>query len=153
MPYATMPLCWPVAVQLCRQQSTTSTCCNEPTMPLPHIPHLVPRRWLAYDFPEEVKANMRKVYGPNNTWDKYKGQAQKWFLLDFVGNDSEVRRPGFGFGIGAPRVLSCLITHVETALCSLVTSLLPAPMQTCPVPYYRLVRPSSRGNLSIQRVS
>eukprot|EP00878_Enallax_costatus_P010073 GHUV01010514.1.p1 GENE.GHUV01010514.1~~GHUV01010514.1.p1 ORF type:complete len:223 (+),score=45.19 GHUV01010514.1:161-829(+) len=40
--------------------------------------------WLHYDFPPEVR---QRLHG---TWERYKGQAQRWFLFKFTGDDSEV---------------------------------------------------------------
>lgn len=47
------------------------------------IEHLaeVPR-WLHYEFPPEVR---QRLHG---SWSKYKGQAQRWFLFKFTGDDS-----------------------------------------------------------------
>jgi hypothetical protein len=39
-------------------------------------------RWLAYDFPPEVRARL------SSYWGQYKGQAQRWFLFQFTGDDS-----------------------------------------------------------------
>lgn len=38
--------------------------------------------WLPYDLPEELMGKLWK--------GKYRGQAQKWFLLDFHGTDDQV---------------------------------------------------------------
>jgi len=61
--------------------SFAAACTHSPTSP-PCTPSS--RSWLAYDFPPEVRA---KMYGE---WAKYRGQAQKWFLLEFTGDESEV---------------------------------------------------------------
>lgn len=50
------------------------------------------REWLAYDLPREI---VPKTWG-----GKYRGQRQKWFALEFLGDDSEiapehVRHPEF----------------------------------------------------------
>jgi hypothetical protein len=39
-------------------------------------------RWLAYDFPPEVRARL------SSYWARYKGQAQRWFLFKFTGDNS-----------------------------------------------------------------
>jgi hypothetical protein len=39
-------------------------------------------RWLHYDFPPEVRARL------SSYWARYKGQAQRWFLFKFTGDDS-----------------------------------------------------------------
>lgn len=41
-------------------------------------------RWLPYEFPTAVKC---KLHG---SWAQYKGQAQRWFLLKFTGDDLEI---------------------------------------------------------------
>eukprot|EP00775_Hariotina_reticulata_P009575 gene9575-9737_t len=40
--------------------------------------------WLPYEFPTEVKCRL------SGSWAKYKGQAQRWFLMKFTGPDSDV---------------------------------------------------------------
>ncbi|KAL9253686.1 Nudix hydrolase 26, chloroplastic-like protein [Drosera capensis] len=50
------------------------------------VPH-----WLTYDFPPEVGERLRRRWGSN-----WKGQAQKWFLLNFVGDESEINLLGDG---------------------------------------------------------
>lgn len=40
--------------------------------------------WLSYEFPPEVRATFR---GP---WARFRGQAQRWFLFRFEGDDSEI---------------------------------------------------------------
>eukprot|EP00195_Chlamydomonas_chlamydogama_P013623 CAMPEP_0202894208 /NCGR_PEP_ID=MMETSP1392-20130828/3656_1 /ASSEMBLY_ACC=CAM_ASM_000868 /TAXON_ID=225041 /ORGANISM="Chlamydomonas chlamydogama, Strain SAG 11-48b" /LENGTH=188 /DNA_ID=CAMNT_0049578827 /DNA_START=400 /DNA_END=962 /DNA_ORIENTATION=- len=40
--------------------------------------------WLSYDFPTKVR---EKLYGP---WTRYKGQKQKWYLIQFYGSDGEI---------------------------------------------------------------
>ncbi|KAF6252416.1 NUDIX hydrolase domain-like protein [Scenedesmus sp. NREL 46B-D3] len=42
------------------------------------------QRWLSYDFPPEARARL------SSYWARYKGQAQRWFLFKFTGDDSEV---------------------------------------------------------------
>lgn len=42
------------------------------------------RSWLTYDFPTHVRC---KLHG---SWTKYRGQAQRWFLVQFDGEDSEI---------------------------------------------------------------
>ena len=49
------------------------------------------RDWISYDFPEELHATL---------WGgRYVGQTQKWFLVEFLGKDSEInidtRHPEF----------------------------------------------------------
>lgn len=41
-------------------------------------------RWLHYEFPTSVRCKLQ------GTWAQYKGQAQRWFLLQFTGDDSEI---------------------------------------------------------------
>jgi len=43
--------------------------------------------WLTYDFSPEVKA---RLAGATGSWQQFDGQAQKWFLLHFYGDDSEI---------------------------------------------------------------
>lgn len=40
--------------------------------------------WYAYDFPPEARA---KLHGG---WAKYRGQAQKWFLVRLTGPETQV---------------------------------------------------------------
>eukprot|EP00268_Persea_americana_P014793 TRINITY_DN16648_c0_g1_i3.p1 TRINITY_DN16648_c0_g1~~TRINITY_DN16648_c0_g1_i3.p1 ORF type:complete len:260 (+),score=41.21 TRINITY_DN16648_c0_g1_i3:84-782(+) len=47
--------------------------------------------WLTYDFPPHVREKLNKEWGSN-----WKGQAQKWFLLRFTGNEEEVNLLGDG---------------------------------------------------------
>ncbi|KAG6557878.1 hypothetical protein Mapa_000646 [Marchantia paleacea] len=47
--------------------------------------------WLTYDFPPDVKAKITRLWG--KPWT---GQAQKWFLFRFTGDDSEVNLAGDG---------------------------------------------------------
>ncbi|KAK9122886.1 hypothetical protein Sjap_012488 [Stephania japonica] len=47
--------------------------------------------WLTYDFPPEVREKLNKRWGSD-----WKGQAQKWFLLKFTGNDDEINLLGDG---------------------------------------------------------
>jgi putative (di)nucleoside polyphosphate hydrolase len=42
--------------------------------------------WLAYDLPEELRGKVWK--------GKWRGQAQRWFALRFLGRDSEIRIDG-----------------------------------------------------------
>ncbi|XXG55462.1 hypothetical protein AAC387_Pa03g3127 [Persea americana] len=44
------------------------------------VPH-----WLTYDFPPSVKAKVNRLWG-----GEWNGQAQKWFLMRFTGNESEI---------------------------------------------------------------
>lgn len=41
-------------------------------------------RWLDYEFPTEVRHAM------TGDWLRYRGQTQKWFLLHFYGDESEI---------------------------------------------------------------
>lgn len=41
-------------------------------------------RWLPYEFPTSVRCKLQ------GTWANYKGQAQRWFLLKFTGEDTEI---------------------------------------------------------------
>ncbi|XP_010543623.1 PREDICTED: nudix hydrolase 26, chloroplastic [Tarenaya hassleriana] len=50
------------------------------------VPH-----WLTYDFPPDVREKLRVRWGSD-----WKGQAQKWFLLKFTGNDDEINLLGDG---------------------------------------------------------
>ncbi|XP_039015738.1 nudix hydrolase 27, chloroplastic-like [Hibiscus syriacus] len=47
--------------------------------------------WLTYDFPIKVKHKLNRRWGTN-----YKGQAQKWFLFKFTGNEEEINLLGDG---------------------------------------------------------
>jgi len=47
--------------------------------------------WLTYDFPPEVKAKLTKLWGT-----EWNGQAQKWFLFKFTGNETEINLLGDG---------------------------------------------------------
>eukprot|EP00249_Psilotum_nudum_P005154 c18621_g1_i1 orf=410-1153(-) len=47
--------------------------------------------WLTYDFPPDVKAKITDLWG--REWN---GQAQKWFLFRFMGNESEIDLSGHG---------------------------------------------------------
>eukprot|EP00899_Mesostigma_viride_P014317 jgi/Mesvir1/22887/Mv19410-RA.1 len=40
--------------------------------------------WLSYDFPPEVRARL------TGHWRDYKGQTQRWYLMRFIGQDSEI---------------------------------------------------------------
>ncbi|XP_022855916.1 nudix hydrolase 26, chloroplastic-like isoform X3 [Olea europaea var. sylvestris] len=50
------------------------------------VPH-----WLTYDFPPDVREKLRHQWGSD-----WKGQAQKWFLFKFTGNDEEINLLGDG---------------------------------------------------------
>lgn len=41
--------------------------------------------WLTYDFPPDVKAKITQLWGK-----EWIGQAQKWFLFKFAGDESEI---------------------------------------------------------------
>ncbi|KAG6511946.1 hypothetical protein ZIOFF_030025 [Zingiber officinale] len=47
--------------------------------------------WLTYDFPLEAKAKLNKLWGTD-----WKGQAQKWFLFRFTGDEDEISLTGDG---------------------------------------------------------
>jgi 8-oxo-dGTP pyrophosphatase MutT (NUDIX family) len=47
--------------------------------------------WLTYDFPPDVKAKLKALWGT-----EWNGQAQKWFLFKFTGNESEINLLGDG---------------------------------------------------------
>ncbi|KAG6763394.1 hypothetical protein POTOM_030808 [Populus tomentosa] len=47
--------------------------------------------WLAYDFPPEVREKLKHQWGSD-----WKGQAQKWFLLKFTGNEEDINLLGDG---------------------------------------------------------
>ena len=63
--------------------------------------------WVTYDLPPEL---LGKVWG-----GKYRGQRQKWFLLDFTGRDSDIdiatQHPEFSRWqwVPAPRVLELIV--------------------------------------------
>ncbi|KIZ03328.1 putative (di)nucleoside polyphosphatehydrolase [Monoraphidium neglectum] len=40
--------------------------------------------WVAYEFPTEVRSRF------TGAWARYRGQAQRWFLFAFTGDDAEV---------------------------------------------------------------
>ncbi|XP_060185787.1 nudix hydrolase 26, chloroplastic isoform X1 [Lycium barbarum] len=50
------------------------------------VPH-----WVTYDFPPDVREKLRHQWGSD-----WKGQAQKWFLFKFTGNDEEINLLGDG---------------------------------------------------------
>lgn len=50
------------------------------------VPH-----WLTYDFPPIVKEKIDRLWGGD-----WKGQAQKWFLLKFTGDEKEINLAGDG---------------------------------------------------------
>ena len=62
--------------------------------------------WIPYDLPDELKGKMWK--------GKYRGQEQKWFLLDFHGTDDQVNietdHPEFSAWRWLPP--SELVTHI-----------------------------------------
>ncbi|PAN40837.1 hypothetical protein PAHAL_7G345000 [Panicum hallii] len=47
--------------------------------------------WLTYDFPPDVREKLNARWGTD-----WKGQAQKWFLFRFTGNDDEINLSGDG---------------------------------------------------------
>lgn len=47
--------------------------------------------WLTYDFPPDVKEKITQLWGKEWT-----GQAQKWFLFEFTGDESEINLDGDG---------------------------------------------------------
>lgn len=47
--------------------------------------------WVTYDFPCDVKTKITKLWG--REWN---GQAQKWFLFRFLGDESEINLDGDG---------------------------------------------------------
>lgn len=47
--------------------------------------------WLTYDFPPDVREKLNARWGTD-----WKGQAQKWFLFRFTGNDDEINLNGDG---------------------------------------------------------
>ncbi|XP_027163412.1 nudix hydrolase 26, chloroplastic [Coffea eugenioides] len=47
--------------------------------------------WLTYDFPPAVREKLNRQWGSD-----WKGQAQKWFLFKFNGNDDEINLLGDG---------------------------------------------------------
>eukprot|EP00252_Welwitschia_mirabilis_P022958 TRINITY_DN6374_c0_g1_i1.p1 TRINITY_DN6374_c0_g1~~TRINITY_DN6374_c0_g1_i1.p1 ORF type:complete len:156 (+),score=47.19 TRINITY_DN6374_c0_g1_i1:418-885(+) len=48
-------------------------------------------QWLTYDFPPAVKEKIDRLWGGD-----WKGQAQKWFLFKFTGNEKEINIAGDG---------------------------------------------------------
>lgn len=48
--------------------------------------------WLDYEFPTKVRAHMP------GQWVRYRGQTQKWLLLQFTGNDNEINIACDGHG-------------------------------------------------------
>ncbi|XP_011627140.1 nudix hydrolase 26, chloroplastic isoform X1 [Amborella trichopoda] len=65
------------------------------------VPH-----WLTYDFPPEVKEKLTKLWGEDR-----KGQAQKWFLLRFTGQDGEINLSGDGTEIAEFSEWSWMLPH------------------------------------------
>jgi putative (di)nucleoside polyphosphate hydrolase len=65
------------------------------------------RGWLSYDLPAEL---VPRLWG-----GRYRGQRQKWFLLDFTGRDSDIdiatRHPEFSRWqwVPAPRVVELIV--------------------------------------------
>ncbi|KAG9459196.1 hypothetical protein H6P81_003704 [Aristolochia fimbriata] len=53
---------------------------------LAEVPH-----WLTYDFPPPVKAKVNRLWG--GIWN---GQAQKWFLMKFTNDDTEINLSSAG---------------------------------------------------------
>ncbi|RLM64635.1 nudix hydrolase 26, chloroplastic-like [Panicum miliaceum] len=47
--------------------------------------------WLTYDFPPDVREKLNARWGTD-----WKGQAQKWFLFRFTGNDDAINLNGDG---------------------------------------------------------
>lgn len=47
--------------------------------------------WLTYDFPPHVREKLKVQWGSD-----WKGQAQKWFLMRFTGQDQEINLLGDG---------------------------------------------------------
>ncbi|KAI5648364.1 hypothetical protein M9H77_34369 [Catharanthus roseus] len=47
--------------------------------------------WLTYDFPSEVREKLKRQWG-----EDWKGQAQKWYLFKFNGNEDEINLLGDG---------------------------------------------------------
>lgn len=47
--------------------------------------------WLTYDFPPVVREKLKEQWGR-----EWKGQAQKWYLFKFNGNDDEINLLGDG---------------------------------------------------------
>lgn len=47
--------------------------------------------WLTYDFPPKVRERLNLQWGTD-----WKGQAQKWFLFKFTGQDQEINLLGDG---------------------------------------------------------
>lgn len=47
-------------------------------------------RWLPYEFPTSVRCKL------SGSWARYRGQAQRWFLLQFTGEDAGASACGPG---------------------------------------------------------
>lgn len=62
--------------------------------------------WLTYDLPAEIAG---KIWG-----GKYKGQKQKWFLFDFLGEDGEINinQEHPEFSTWAWRPLSLIVAEI-----------------------------------------
>mmetsp|Transcript_27312 Transcript_27312/g.59676 ORF Transcript_27312/g.59676 Transcript_27312/m.59676 type:complete len:271 (+) Transcript_27312:105-917(+) len=66
---------------------------EETGMTSAHILHSLPH-WVTYDFPPAL---MAKWLSEGRGWGgKYKGQAQRWFLLRFTGGEEEIDLSGIG---------------------------------------------------------
>ncbi|BDA48608.1 RNA pyrophosphohydrolase [Coccomyxa sp. Obi] len=46
--------------------------------------------WLDYDFPTDIKSGM------TGSWIRYRGQTQKWCLMYFYGDESEIDLEKYG---------------------------------------------------------
>jgi 8-oxo-dGTP pyrophosphatase MutT (NUDIX family) len=60
-------------------------------------------RWLPYEFPTEVKCKL------SGSWAKYKGQAQRWFLMKFKGDKSGQQQRFCSI------IMGCVGTDADTA--------------------------------------
>ena len=98
---ACSPTTWqpsPAACRRCRRHPCSPyTPLTPGPASLPPLPPSRPRPlpaqidpWLDYQFPTKVRAQL------SGQWLRYRGQTQKWFLLEFTGRDGEVDLSGLG---------------------------------------------------------
>lgn len=66
------------------QPSTPGGARPTPRQPRRPRRHLQLAEWLHYDFPTKVRAQF------SGQWLRYRGQTQKWFLLEFNGEEAEI---------------------------------------------------------------
>ncbi|KAM7265730.1 hypothetical protein ACFE04_003413 [Oxalis oulophora] len=73
----------PKSAALRELKEETGVCSAEVIAEMPH--------WLTYDFPPKVREKLNRKWGSD-----WKGQAQKWYLLKFNGNEEEINLLGDG---------------------------------------------------------